>query len=123
MAEIDVSELLTDPDFVDDLQVIRRSATVNSRGENVVTEPTTISTVGSVQPAPAKAVQRLPEALRVSDVRAFFINLPIIQDGDSSYPDIIVYGGKRYQVITAAPWLNFGEGWNEGICVAEKPSA
>jgi len=123
MAEIDVSELLTDPDFVDDLSVIRRTAAVNSRGENVVSEPTTIATVGSVQPAPTKQIQRLPESLRVSDVRAFFINLPLIQDGDSAYPDIIVYGGKRFQVISAAPWLNFGEGWNEGLCVAEKPSA
>jgi hypothetical protein len=122
MALIDVSDLLVDPDFVDNLQVIRRTAAVNARGENVVSEPTTIATVGSIQPASAKQLQRLPEALRIADVRSFFINLPIVQDGSSNYPDVIVYGGKRFQVQTAAPWANYGAGWNEGICVAQEPS-
>lgn len=121
MANIDVSDLLLDPDFVSTVQVIRRSATVNSRGENVITEPTTITTIASVQPASHKQLQRLPEALRAADVRAFFIKLPVVQDGASAYPDIIVFEGRRYQIQTQAPWLNYGAGWNEAVAVWEKP--
>lgn len=122
MALIDVSDLLLDPDFIDPVSVIRRTVTVNSMGENVVSEPTTISTYASVQPASFKQISRLPEALRSADVRSFYIKLPIVQDGSSLYPDIIVFQGKRFQIQTAAPWLNYGAGWNEGVCVAEPPS-
>lgn len=121
MAQIDVSELILDPVFVDQLTLIRRTPTINSKGENTLVE-TPVTTVGSVQPASNKQLSRLPEALQIADVRSFFIKIEIITDGASKYPDIIVFGAKRFQVLTAAPWLNFGGGWNEGVCVAEAPA-
>jgi len=121
MAQLDVSELLLDPLFVDTVTLIHRTTVVNANGENVLTENST-GTVASVQPANNKQLSRLPEALQVADVRAFYIKAEVITDGTSQYPDIIVYGGKRFQVLTAAPWLNYGQGWNEAVCVAEQPS-
>lgn len=122
MAQLDVSDLLLDPTFVDSLTLIHRTSTVNMYGENVLVE-TPIATVGSVQPASSRQIQRLPEALRTADIRSFFIRAEILSDGDSQYPDIIVFGGFRYQVMSVAPWLNYGAGWNEGICVREKPAS
>lgn len=121
MALLDVSDLLLDPDFINAVQVIRRTTTVDDFGKNVLME-STIETWASVQPASTKAIQRLPEALRSADIRSFYLKLEIVQDSDSAYPDIMVFNGKRFQIISAAPWLNYGAGWNEGICVAEKPS-
>ena len=121
MAQIDVSELLLDPDFIDPIVILRRHTIVNEFGENVLTEGR-LPTVGSVQPASAKTISRLPEGLQMADVRSFFVKLEIIQDGTCQYPDIILFQGSRYQIKTAAPWLNFGGGWNEGICVREKIS-
>ena len=40
MAKIDVSFLLSDPDFIDPISVVRRVTTVNSYGENELTEET-----------------------------------------------------------------------------------
>lgn len=120
MADIDVSELLLDPDFVNDLQLIHRTATVNSFGKNVIVELTPVDTVGSVQPASQKDIMRMPEAMRLKDVRAFWIKAAILTDGSSQYPDIIVFSGKRFQVFAVEPWNNYGEGWNKGICVAEE---
>lgn len=122
MALIDVSELLLDPDFVNPIQIIRRTSSVNSMGENVIDSETVIDTFGSVQPAKYKDIQRLPEALRIEDVRSFYVKMEILQDGTSVYPDLIVWGGERFAVKTCAPWLNFGQGWNEGIAVREKPT-
>lgn len=122
MAQLDVSELLLDPDFIDRLKLIHRASTVNSFGENELTE-TTVNTVGSIQPAPAKEFQRLPEALRTSDVRAFYIKAAILSDGSSQYPDIIVFNSSRFQVLSVEPWLNYGSGWNKGLAVAEKPAS
>lgn len=121
MANIDVSDVLLDPDFINDVTLIHRTTTVNDFGKNELTE-TEIQTVGSVQPASYKQLQRLPDALRAADVRAFWIKAEILSDGDSQYPDIILFGGSRYQVQTIEPWLNWGAGWNMGTCVKEKPS-
>ena len=120
MANIDVSELLLDPDFVNSLQLIHRTATISSLGKNVITEQAAITTVGSVQPASQKDIMRMPEAMRLKDVRAFWIKAEILTDGSSQYPDIIVFGGKRFQVFAVEPWNNNGAGWNKGICVAEE---
>ncbi len=122
MALIDVSDLLVDPDFIDSLTLIHRTFTISQYGENTLVE-TTINTVGSVQPASAKQIQRLPEALRTADVRSFFIKAEIQSDGASQYPDIISFQGFRYQIQSVAPWLNYGAGWNEGICIREKPAS
>lgn len=122
MAQLDVSDLLLDLDFINDLTLIHRTSTVNSFGENVLME-TTQSTVGSVQPTSGKELMRLPEALRVQDIRTFYIKAAILSDGSSQYPDIISFGGDRFQVQMVNSWLNYGQGWNSGICVKEKPAS
>lgn len=122
MADLDVSDLLLDPIFVDPLTLIHRTTAPNGFGENIITE-VMVNTVGSVQPANFKQIQRLPEALRNSDIRSFFIKAEIKVDGTGTYPDIILFKGYRYEIKTAAPWLNFGGGWNEGVCVRQDPAA
>lgn len=122
MGLIDVSELLTDPDFVSPITLVRRTPTVNDRGENILAE-VGVPTIGSVQPASGKTLQRLPEALRVADVSSFWVKGKIIADGRSKYPDVICFGGSRYAVQTVLDWTNWGDGWCEGTCVREKPSA
>lgn len=121
MALIDVSDLLLDPDFVNQVSLVHRTSTVGTNGKNTLVE-TTVATIGSVQPAPSKEIMRLPDALRMSDVRKFWIKAEILADGSSQYPDIIVFQGKRFQVINTEPWLNYGAGWNAGLCVWEKPA-
>lgn len=122
MALIDVSELLLDPDFISSLTLIHRTATVDDFGQTVLTEKT-FDTVGSVQPASNREMQRLPEALRTSDIRVFYIKSEIQSDGDDQYPDIILFQGFRYQVKSIESWLNYGQGWNMGTCVREKPAS
>lgn len=121
MAQIDVSDLLSDPDFIDPVQIIRRTASVDSLGQNQLSE-VVISTWANVQPASNKAIQRLPEALQSADVRSFYLRMEIVKDATSAYPDIMIFNGKRFEIQTAAPWLNYGSGWNEGVCVGQSAS-
>jgi len=121
VARVDVTELLVDPDFVDTISVITRVSTVNTRGENVMSESTLVS-VGSVQPISGKAIQRLPDEFRLADVKTFWFKGEIVASSPGKYSSILVFKGKRYQVITVLDWLNFGEGWTEGMCVAEVPA-
>lgn len=121
MAEIDVSELLSDPDFVDKMTVVTRKPFVNSKGENVLTDFPDES-VGSVQPASGRVIQKLPEEFRVANVSSFWFRGRIIATEPGKYSSIIVFKGLRYQVQAVFDWTNWGAGWCEGTCVAEVPA-
>ena len=121
MALIDVSDILLDPDFVNEMQVISRVASVGVNGKNQIVEAPPVATVGSIQPANQKDILRLPESMRLKDLRSFWVKAEIKTDG-GQYPDILVFNGKRFQVFAVEPWGNFGAGWNRGLCVAEEIS-
>lgn len=118
MAQIDVTELLCDPDFVDDISLITRKPLVNSFGELKI-EETIENSIGSVQPATGKVLQRIPEALRLNDYSTFWFKGQIIASEPGKYASILVFKGKRYQIQSIQDWSNFGAGYTEGLCVAE----
>lgn len=121
MAQIDVSELLLDPDFVDAMTVVTRTPIVNSKGENSTKDCPVIS-VGSVQPASGKTLFKLPEEFRVANVSSFWFKGEIIATAPGKYSSIVIFKGQRYQVQTVFDWTNWGAGWTEGTCVAEVPA-
>jgi galactose-6-phosphate isomerase len=121
MANIDVTELYCDPDMVDEMIQISRVSRVNSFGENVITECENPS-VGSIQPADGKVIERIPEAERIANLMSFWMNGTIVASAPGKYTDILVFRGKRFQVKTVFDWTNWGAGWSEGLCVAEMPA-
>lgn len=121
MANIDVSELLRDTDFIDAMQVVTRVPSVDSFGQSHLKE-VNLSSFGSVQPASGDALSRLPEALRSADMKSFWFNGVIVSSADGLYPSILIFKDSRYQVKNVFDWTNWGAGWTEGLCVAEKPA-
>lgn len=121
MANIDVSELMIDPDFVDPVVLVHRTPTVSNLGENSLQE-ITVATVGSVQPASGQTIQRLPDAMRVGDVNSFWVRGEIVSDGNCQYPDLIQYKGVAYAVQTVNNWTNWGGGWSVGTCIRQRIS-
>ena len=121
MAKINVTELMTDPDFVDVMSVVTRVPSINSYGENILQE-STLETVGSVQPASGKVLQRLPEAMRLANVSSFWFKGQIIATAPGKYSSVLVFKNQRYQVQSVSDWSNWGEGYTEGTCIAEVPA-
>ena len=121
MGQIDVTDLLGDPDFVDPIIIINRATTVGTNGENILKECSN-KTWGSVQPISGITLQRLPEELRVANVKSFWVKGAIIADAKGKYSDVIVSRGVRYNVTFVFDWTNWGSGWTEGTCVQVKPS-
>jgi len=121
MPQIDVTELLTDPDFVGEIIQITRQTRVNSLGENILTE-CPIKTVVSVPPANGKEIERLPEAQRVANLMNFYFKGTIIASAPGKYSDILVFRGQRFQVLLVQDWSAWGAGYCAGLCVAEVPS-
>ncbi len=121
MGLVDVTELLLDPDFTSPMQIIPRTATIGSNGEQTTTDGTAVDTIGSVQPISGRALMRLPDALRVANISSFWVKGVITATATSRYPDILTFGGRRYAVQTVLDWSNFGAGWCEGTCIVETP--
>lgn len=121
MAQVDVTELLSDPDFVDDISLINRVPRVNSLGESIIVD-STINSIGSVQPASGKTLARLPDALRLANVSSFWFKGAITASSPGKYSSQLVFKGVIYEVQTVQDWSNWGEGWCEGTCVAEPPA-
>jgi len=118
MARIDVTELLTDPDFVDAITHVQRASVVSTRGKNIIKE-TLVRSVGVIQPADGKTLRRLPEGLLNEDLSSFWFKGAIGDTDGCKYPSVLIFKGKRYQVKKVFGWLNWGAGWVEGVCVAE----
>lgn len=121
MALLDVDELMTDPDLVDEVTQIKRVSRADNFGQNVITE-VCIQTVGSIQPASGAVLQRLPDFLRNSSVKSFWLKGIITATSPGKYTDILVSNGQRYQVQHIFDWSNWGEGFTEGVCVDEVPA-
>lgn len=121
MGQIDVSDILADPDFVGPLTHIKRKSTVNEFGQNTLCESGSPSH-GCIQPATGKTLARLPEAFRVADVQSFWLKGVITADSRNKYPDILVKNGNRYTVQIVFDWSDWGQGWCEGTCVRERPT-
>ena len=123
MALIDVSELLTDPDFTNTVTLIRRASTVNTYGENIMTE--TQSTITAVvQGANTESLERVPEGARLSDLIDVYYKGQLTAESPSGYADIIVWGGKRYQVFEVVEdFMNFGAGFTKAVCKLEAVNA
>lgn len=121
MAQIDVTELFTDPDFVDQMSVITRSPSVSTLGENFMKEDT-VRSVGSIQPISGDTVNKLPEAMRNENLLSFWFKGDIITTAPCKYSSVLVFRNQRFQVRHVFNWSNWGQGWCEGACIAEVPA-
>lgn len=122
MALIDVSELMLDPDFISSFNIVRRTPTVNSFGENSLAEVLIQNVKGSVQAVGKETAERLPEGINLKDFITIFTKTPVRADAVNGYPDVIIWEGLRYQVYQVLPWSNFGAGWYMVDCQLERKS-
>jgi hypothetical protein len=123
MALIDTSELLSDPDFVDTVQLIRRTSTINNKGRNEVVDAAPVSVLMSVQGPQAEDFRRFPDLAELHGVRAVWFNGIFNMEEDGTYSDIIVWNGYRYQVHKVdEDYSNFGGGHCKAFIVRERAS-
>lgn len=122
MARIDVSELMTDPDFISSFVIYRRVQALNGFGENAPTE-TTVNAVGSIQAATGETAKRLPDGVQLSKFITVYTKTVLEAESVGGYPDQVEYKGRRYNVFQCLPWDAFGEGWYMVDCELERIKA
>lgn len=117
---IDVSELMTDPDFVQPVTIMRRTDTVGTDGLTIVLETAFPGVLASVQPAGGDTLALLPEALRVGGVLSIWTAFSLRQASGTALSDEVIWRGARYVVMTLTDWGLPQNGFYEAALVRKE---
>jgi hypothetical protein len=124
MADLDVSELMSDPDFCDTVQLIRRTSDTNDQGRNVLIEADPLSVSMVVQGLQAIDFKRYPDLVNFDGARAFWYSGTLLAESESQYSDIVVFNGLRYQIHKIdEDFRNYGNGFVKAFGALEKGNA
>lgn len=117
---IDVSELITDPDFCQTFTIYHRSRTPGEKGRAETVE-TAETVVGVIQPVSGDDLDRLPEGDRGKQAITVWTTVPITTGDDERLPDEVEWRGTRYAAIgPLRNWGDWGEGFYRSICIAQE---
>ena len=114
---IDVTDLLSDPDFVmHDLVAISRAQSVNNAGRAENTEMRTTFS-GVVFPGAGNMMLRTPDGERVTgDISIVTQHRLTDGIGQGRTADVVEYAGGRYIVKNTFDYSNWGRGFVMAVC-------
>jgi len=114
MAEIDVTEVLTDPDFLDTFSFIRSIETVAPNGRPTFAQ-TTLNAYGVVQPASGRAMELTPEATRTSEMLEIWTQAGLQEASDETAADIVLWQNKQFVPVRVDDFDNWGQGYRHVV--------
>ena len=120
MADIDVSELMDDPDFTDEVILITRVSSVGANGRLVLVEsdPATVDMI--VQRPKASVLAMFPDMVQLAGVIQVWYGGHINAQSLNGYSDVIVWDSRRYQTQEIVfDGMNWGEGYTSALCILE----
>jgi hypothetical protein len=114
MAELDLSELMGDPDFADTgIQLIRNTQTLTNG--RVTLTPQNYFITASVQPVAAN-LDILADGQRVASRLSVYTQFQLLAATDTTSGDIVVWNGRNYMTRVVEDFSNFGVGYVEATC-------
>ena len=123
MAQIDVSDILTDPDFLDNAVLIRRAQVIGQNGVASYSE-TRANITCCVQPLPHSVLQKFSDYALLTDGIDVYYRGELMSESPGGYADVIEWNGGRYQVKQVSEdFMTYGNGWTKAICIAEAINA
>ena len=110
MPLLDVSDVLSDPDFCEQITVTRSTQSAPIGGLTQTTT-STLTLTAVVQPANSRDLQRLLDAERTGGgIVVYAAGAGILQDEDQ-----IAWQGGTYTVIGLDDWSKFGAGYVRAV--------
>lgn len=116
MALIDVSEALTDPDFIDLLSYVRRSVAIGQDGLGVAVDSGPIAFSGVVTAGSGDTLNRIPEGERVSGNITIHTKTRLQSGSAEVTADIVTWRNAQYVVSRVSDYSNFGTGFVAAEC-------
>ena len=118
MPDLDVTEILSDPDLADLFDVIRRTEVVGATGRSTLTEVTTVGVAGVVTPGDPGNLLRKDDSQMTSRVISISTTYRLRASGEGFQPDILLYDGVRYTVKATQLWTRFGAGFVNAVATS-----
>ncbi len=114
MPLLDVSDILSDPDFADEINITRTVVTVeHGRAKK---DQTTISAVGVVTSDKGDILDRLPDMRRVAGTILVHTPETLIASDGNRDADIIEWNGAQYTVTDVNDYSRYGAGFTCAKC-------
>lgn len=115
---IDTSELMNDPDFCENFNVLRTTGGQFGPGGYIpVVVPITL--YGAVQQPDALTIEQVPEGDRRDGARAFWSASPMYETDSGGLSDVIVYHGATWKVVRV--WDRSANGWFKAYATVNRP--
>lgn len=105
---LDISYLLSDPDFCAAFTVERCAESVDDKGRAQLAA-TSLPWRGVVLPATPRELERLPEGDRDRETITVYSREPLRvgQRPEGTAADVILWQGQRYEVASVEPWPGY----------------
>ena len=116
MPFLDVSDIVTDPDFADKFKVIRRKELVDAYGRVTTSDQIFRNVVGVVTMSSPNDLER--QADYQNFTRSISVVTRFAMQGEVTgyQPDIIEWRGTRHLVKVCQPYPQFGRGFYQVEC-------
>lgn len=119
--QLDVSDAILDPNFAEELCVIRRQYCIQKIGGNaVVCEPQKLNPIGVVTQGSSSNFRQEPDAQNATSIITvhayqfqFYDPETIKSQNLQFHPDLIEYNGNKYIVTKVLNWSRYGQGFTQ----------
>lgn len=116
MAQLDVSDILTDPEFMDRFTVVRNLQTINDKGRAVNTEDQTPAR-GVITANNGMQLNRQPDGSLVNGAITIHTRYRLISGADGRDADEVIWQCTRYIVDNVSDYSHYGRGFVAASCV------
>lgn len=114
MPDLDVTELLTDPDLTDAFTVLQRSQAIGTDGVGTIAVTGSLTARGAVYPAGDSALRRLPEDQLMGKTLEVVTETRLRGPAPGVSPDLVVWpitNGDTYVVADLSDFTAYGAGF------------
>jgi hypothetical protein len=116
MARLDVTEILTDPDFVDTALVCERSAQSVGTDGLAVNSTKSIRFAGVVTSDQGDILERMPGVERITGSITIHSRFVLNDGSPGKTADVVQWRGRRYTVSNVNDYSHFGRGFIVATC-------
>lgn len=111
MPLLDVTEILSDPDFADTITVTRSIQSGFDHGRPIVTTQTFLNVTAVVTAGQGDILKYFPEMANIQGAILIHTTFLLTSASETTQADIVTWQGRDYQVTGLNDWSTFGAGF------------
>jgi galactose-6-phosphate isomerase len=116
MPSLDVTDILTDPDFADTFNVTRSIQTISPGGMASNSSILIANVSGVVTANDDIDLLKMPDGELLSGSITIITKFRLTNGSGAIDADVVTWHGRTYQVKTIGDWSGWGAGFIEAIC-------